>query len=73
MDGASPAGTHIYHVECIGPDGKIIPHYSGTVLAPGGVAARVIPLAASDPAGKWTLRVTEVLTGQTRSAVFHVQ
>ena len=69
---SSLADSHVFRVECLGPDGKPVPHYSGNVVATGGASARSIPLATTDPAGKWTVRVTDILSGQSQSASFDV-
>jgi len=49
-----------------------VPHYSGNVLAENGSAMATVPLAVSDPAGKWTVRITDVLTGHSKAASIDV-
>ena len=61
----TPAATSVFHVEVAGPNGDLLPHYSGNVLANDGRALKSIPLAVNDPAGEWTIRVRDVLSGQS--------
>jgi hypothetical protein len=70
---ASPASAHVLHVEVADPSGKVMPHYSGNLAAPGGVAAKLLPLAANDPPGRWTVRVRDILSGQEQAAAIEVQ
>jgi hypothetical protein len=67
------ADRHVFRVECIGPDGKIAAQYSGNRIAENGVGAWAVPLAVNDPTGRWTMRVTDVLSGTVRSAGFDVR
>ena len=64
----SPAETHVFHVEVLDPNGKIVLHYSGNILAAEGQSAKLLPSAVNDAAGKWTIRVKDVLSGQVQSA-----
>jgi hypothetical protein len=65
-------GSHVVHVDVLDPQGTPMPQYSGNLLAPGGHAARQIPLALNDPAGQWTIRVHDVLSGQTETRTLAV-
>lgn len=56
-------GDHVLHVELLAPDGKPVWPYTRNVLTLAGRADVEIPLAFSDPAGRWTIRVRDVLTG----------
>jgi hypothetical protein len=69
----SPADQHVFRVECTGPNGEAVPNYSGNILAAGGRAAHAIPLALNDKAGRWTVRVTDILSGQSKSVTFNVE
>jgi hypothetical protein len=64
---ASPAAHHVFHVDVVDPNGKVVPQYSGNILAPGGNASKLLPLAVNDPVGKWEVRVKDVLTGQSQA------
>ncbi|MFN7935992.1 MAG: alpha-amylase family protein [Bryobacteraceae bacterium] len=70
---ATPAARHLFHVEFIEPSGKVAAHYSGNLLAPAGAARQALPLALSDAAGRWEIRVHDLLSGQKKSAAFEVQ
>jgi hypothetical protein len=72
FEGVTPAETHILHVDVTGPDGRGISCYSGNLRAPRGQAEWALPIAYSDAAGKWSVRVKDLLTGQTRTAAIDV-
>ncbi len=69
---SSPAAEHVMHAEVVDPSGKVVDYYSGNLLAPNGIASKVIPIAWSDAPGKWQIKVRDVLTGMTKSAEFEV-
>ena len=68
----SPAAVHVVRVDVVDPAGRRVPHYSGNLIAPRGRASLTLPLALNDPAGKWTLQATDVLSGQVRTWVLDV-
>jgi len=72
FDGGTPAATHVVHVEVTDAGGRMIPFYSGNLLAPAGHGAWSIPVAHNDTTGKWKVRVRDLLTGETRNAEFEV-
>ena len=61
----TPASLQVLHIDVINPRGERILHYSGNLLADGGNAMKLLPLAQNDPAGLWTIRVHDLLSGQT--------
>jgi hypothetical protein len=72
FSGVSPAAMHVFHVDVLDPAGKVVAYYSGNVLASNGRADRLLPLALNDEAGTWSIRVRDLLTGQTQSAFVEV-
>jgi hypothetical protein len=72
LEEESPAGSHVFHVEVMDPAGKIVPHYSGNILAPSGRCDKLLPLAVNDAPGRWVIRVKDVLSGQTQTAAVDV-
>ncbi len=68
----STAGSHVIRVDIAGPDGKVMPHYSGNWIAPHGEAAHAIPLALNDSPGKWEIRVHDLISGQRKTATVEV-
>jgi hypothetical protein len=68
--GATPAATHIFHVDVTDPAGKVVPYYSGNVLAAKGRADKFLPLSLSDKTGNWTVHVKDLLTGQVQTKTF---
>ncbi|NLF16280.1 MAG: hypothetical protein GX595_03355, partial [Lentisphaerae bacterium] len=65
---AGTPGDHVLHLAVADPDGRPRPDYTRNLLAPAGRLTTVLPLAANDPPGTWTLHARDVLTGQTASA-----
>jgi hypothetical protein len=72
FNGHTSAATHILHVEVNDPAGRVVPFYSGNLRAPSGHAVWAIPVACNDAAGKWSVHVKDLLTGQTRTAGFEI-
>ena len=66
------AANHVFHIDVVNPSGQIVRYYSGNVLAPEGRAARLIPIAVNDPAGRWEVRVKDLLTAQAKTSSFEV-
>ena len=64
LAGDFSAQTDIFHVDILGPDGKTMAAYSGNLLAPAGAAEALLPLAANDPPGKWTVQAKDLISGQ---------
>jgi hypothetical protein len=69
---ASPAATHVFHLDVIDPAGKTVDYYSGNIIASHGRAAKWLPLAFNDARGKWTLRIHDLLSGQARTMAMEV-
>ena len=63
--GTLPAAERIVHVEASAPDGTVIPAYTTNIAVRGGRATWQLPLSLNDPVGKWTIRMVDVLDGQT--------
>ena len=68
----SPAATHILHLDVIDPAGKMVDYYSGNIIASGGRAAKLIPIALNDARGTWTVRAKDVMSGQTKMVTIEV-
>ena len=62
----------MFHIDVLDPRGKVVAYYSGNVLAANGRADRILPLALNDDSGTWSVRVRDLLTGQTQSAFIEV-
>lgn len=54
----------VARVEVLTPAGAIAEHYCGNVLLHDGRGWHRIPFALNDAAGKWTVRIKDVATGQ---------
>jgi hypothetical protein len=61
--GPSLGDTHAFRVTVLGPDGKLLPVLTQTLVAPNGQAIWYIPIALSDPPGQYTLDAKDVATG----------
>lgn len=65
--GGDPAGR-ILRLQALRPDGAEAMAYRSYLTMQGEQAATMLPWAWNDPAGRWTLRVTDVATGQSAAA-----
>ncbi|MDQ6677475.1 MAG: beta-galactosidase [Acidobacteriota bacterium] len=70
--GATPAETHIFHVDIFDPKGTRVPHYTENLIANRGHARKLLPLALNDPAGEWKIRIRDGFTGETRELALAV-
>jgi hypothetical protein len=66
----NPIGYHVIRVTVTGPDGQERDPYAANVAAPGGVGEYVLPLAANDPRGRWTVTATDVASGAAARVQF---
>jgi hypothetical protein len=64
----STAARDIIHIEIVNPNGDVVPHYSGNLVADGGAASMLLPIAANDSPGIWHLHMTDLLSGATATA-----
>jgi hypothetical protein len=67
------AGLHVFRVEVIAPDGKLLPHYGSILPAENGKASGSIPMALNDPKGRWQVRARDVATNQQVIVDFRVE
>ncbi len=67
-----PLATDVFHVEITDPSGRLMRHYGANLIAVHGRAALRIPFARNDPAGMWTIRVTDVVGGTTQTLKLRV-
>ncbi len=67
---AGEAGCHIFHVEVLPPSGEAGWLMKRNVTALSGKALFRFRMAENDPAGEWTLRVKDVMTGMTAEKKF---
>jgi len=67
------AAAHVIRVDVLDPNGNQVPFYSENVIAQHGSAIERLPFAVSDAAGAWTVRVHDLLSGQTVSETINVQ
>ena len=58
-------GTHVVHIDIIGPDGNARGYYSQNLLADKGSAITSIRFALDDQPGEWTIVATDVASGVT--------
>lgn len=67
FDGFSIAATHVFHLDIQNPAGEVVEYYSSNVLASGGSGEYAIPFACNDTPGRWTIRVKDLLSGQSQT------
>lgn len=70
--GASLDSYRTVHLEVSDPTGSAVPYYAANVVAAAGVAHVTLPLALDALDGAWTIRITDVLTGQSSATVLKV-
>ena len=70
---STPAARHVLHIDVVNPSGQAIGFYSGNLLAPQGQAHKFVPLALNDPAGRWEIRIKDLLTGQSRTSAIETR
>ncbi|MFO1057057.1 MAG: alpha-amylase family protein [Dongiaceae bacterium] len=73
IPGAAPGARRILHADVIDSAGAIVPCYSRNLIAAGGAASLVLPLALNDPPGRWRVRVSDLLSGATADADLAVE
>lgn len=66
------AGHHVFHIEVVPPKGEVRWFMKRNVAAPKGRVKFTFRMAENDPKGKWTLRVTDIMTGTTESKSIQV-
>jgi hypothetical protein len=72
FNGLSPLETDVLHMDVIDPAGNTVDYYSGNVLASGGNAEKLLPLAENDLTGQWSVHVKDVISGQQQIVRFNV-
>ena len=72
FDRTAGAETSVLHLDVVAPDGKPVAYYSGNLWTASGSAVWRVPLALNDQTGKWSVRVRDVLSGQTATATIEV-
>ncbi len=72
FDESSPVETDVLHVEIRNPSGELARFFSGNVLTRDNAATKPLPIAWNDPAGRWSVFVKDVLSGQQTQASFEV-
>ena len=63
LRGKALGDTHAFRVRVVGPDGKELRVLTRTLAAPKGAVVWELPIAVSDPAGKYTLHARDIATG----------
>ncbi len=71
--GDHPAASPVLRLEVLDPSGQVAGQYSGNVVVTGNSGSQMVPLALNDVAGRWTVRVKDVITGQVESATVEVR
>jgi hypothetical protein len=63
----TPASVDIVHVDVFDPQGNRAITYSGNIFTNDGHAMKIIPFAFNDVAGKWTIKIHDLLSGRQQS------
>ena len=72
IEGGGQADRHIFRLSVRAPDGRLVAHYSGNLLARRGVTAHRLAVAHNDPPGRWRIEATDVLSGQQAGSEIEV-
>ena len=64
----SRPGRRLIRFHVFGPDGSMLPTYASNLLSDNTTFTFVLPSALNDPAGAYTVRATDVITGSTAEA-----
>jgi hypothetical protein len=70
---SSTQGPSLVRIEVFAPDGSPVQAYAKNLLLDGGRAGFALPTALDDPAGVYTLRATDVVTGASAAAKISVR
>lgn len=62
-EAGQPVDRSVISVQVMDPSGAAVHYYSGNLDLVDGTARFEIPFALSDPAGEWTVRVADVISG----------
>ena len=69
---ASPAEPRVLHLEVTAPDGQTVPYLSANLVMSGRSITRPLPLALTDPPGRWIVTAADVISGAQATATFEV-
>jgi hypothetical protein len=65
LERRSPAARHVFHVEFLDPQGQPLPSHGANIAVAGDHVVPELPPTGDDPAGSWTVRATDLLSGQS--------
>ena len=69
----TPTEDHVVRLALDGPDGRNRPTYTAVLVVPKGHLTAQTRIGLEEPAGRWTIRVTDVLTGVQAEAQFNLE
>ena len=69
----SPTEDHAVRLELDGPDGRNRPSYTTLMMVPAGQLIAQTRIGLEEPAGEWTIRVVDVVTGLEAEATFTLE
>ena len=67
------ADKQIVRAEVINPSAKVLNYYCGNVVTKSGSGEFSIPLALNAPRGKWKIKLTDIVSGISRTKEFKVK
>jgi hypothetical protein len=62
----------VFHVTAVDPFGNVGPAHSANLLGPGGHVTTALAFARDDPTGRWTIEVTDRLSGHAARVAIEV-
>lgn len=72
LDADSPALRPVVQVELLNPNDQPLLYDGRNLQLKNGTATWTVPLAQNDPTGRWTVRATNVLSGEVVTRTFEV-
>jgi hypothetical protein len=72
LDADSPALRPVVQMELLNPNNQPVQYDGRNLTLKNGAATWTVPLAQNDPAGHWTVRATNVLSGEVVTRSFEV-
>ena len=68
----TPAETHVVHIDVLDPKGVRMLQYRAIFWLSTAEVAKHIPIALNDPSGQWTVKIHDVLSGQTETRTIDI-
>ncbi|NMA40702.1 MAG: hypothetical protein GX937_11060 [Lentisphaerae bacterium] len=65
--------AHVFRIELVNPENKIVTHYSKNLLAENGSCSATLQLSLNEQQGKWRMQARDVISGEIAEKSFWVE